>query len=141
MAQNFAGTNNCNLLEPLGAFGVRFNPRSAASRYIYTKGSKWIKTLFDENEKLIYEYNLSDDGQMIEPKRLFPLVPLALVNGAEGISTGWSSSIPSYRLKDIVSCVIEYLQFGKVKQILPYYEGYVGRIYQDENNRIMCEGK
>lgn len=93
MAQDFAGSNNCNLLVPSGSFGIRFDHTAAAPRYIYTYASEWLRLLFDENESLIYEYNLSDEGDPIEPKRLFPLVPLALVNGCNGIAAGWKSDI------------------------------------------------
>lgn len=61
---------------PDGQFGSRFIPDASAPRYIYTKGSDWLKVLFDSDEYLIYEYNLSDDGAKIEPTRLYPKVPL-----------------------------------------------------------------
>jgi DNA topoisomerase-2 len=32
-----------------------------------------------------------------------PILPLVLVNGAEGIGTGWSTSIPNYNPRDIVA--------------------------------------
>jgi len=140
LAQDFAGANNCNLLEPLGGFGIRYNPRNASPRYIYTKGSKWLSLLFDKNEKLIYEYNLSDDGAPIEPKRLFPLVPLALVNGANGISTGWSSFIPSYKLEDVVKCVKSWIETGRVPEITPWYRDYNGTVW-GEKEEYVCEGK
>jgi len=31
-----------------------------------------------------------------------PIVPSVLVNGAEGIGTGWSTSIPNYNPRDLV---------------------------------------
>ena len=32
-----------------------------------------------------------------------PILPMVLVNGAEGIGTGWSTSIPNYNPRDIVA--------------------------------------
>ena len=32
-----------------------------------------------------------------------PVVPTVLVNGADGIGTGWSTSIPNFNPRDIVS--------------------------------------
>ena len=61
---------------PDGYFGSRIAPDASAPRYIYTFGSEWLTRLFDDNEKLIYNFNLSDDGEKIEPMRLYPKVPL-----------------------------------------------------------------
>lgn len=33
-----------------------------------------------------------------------PIVPTVLVNGAEGIGTGWSTSIPNFNPRDLVGC-------------------------------------
>jgi DNA topoisomerase-2 len=32
-----------------------------------------------------------------------PILPMVLVNGAEGIGTGWSTSIPNYNPREIVA--------------------------------------
>lgn len=31
---------------------------------------------------------------MIEPEYYLPIIPMILVNGADGIGTGWSTNIP-----------------------------------------------
>lgn len=48
MAQDYLGSNNLNLLEPLGQFGTRYqNGKDAASpRYIFTKLGKLTRLLF-----------------------------------------------------------------------------------------------
>ena len=33
---------------------------------------------------------------MVEPEYYVPIIPLCLVNGAEGIGTGWSTNICNY---------------------------------------------
>ncbi len=38
----------------------------------------------------------------IEPNSYVPILPMVLVNGAEGIGTGWSTSIPCFNPSDIV---------------------------------------
>jgi DNA topoisomerase-2 len=35
--------------------------------------------------------------------RYMPILPMVLVNGAEGIGTGWSTYIPNYNPRDIVA--------------------------------------
>ena len=99
LAQDFGGTNNCNLLVPDGQFGSRWNPNNAASaRYIYTQASDWLKKFFKQTDEALYIYNISDDGEQIEPKFMLPIVPLFLINGALGIATGFSTKIPSFKL-------------------------------------------
>ena len=45
---------------------------------------------------------LLDDGQMVEPIYYVPILPMVLVNGAEGIGTGWSTFIPSHNPLEII---------------------------------------
>ena len=45
---------------------------------------------------------LEDEGQSIEPHHYLPIIPMCLVNGAEGIGTGWSTSIPQHDPREIV---------------------------------------
>ena len=37
---------------------------------------------------------IEEEGMSIEPNYYVPILPMALVNGAEGIGTGWSTYIP-----------------------------------------------
>ena len=41
-------------------------------------------------------------SQVIESLRYCPILPMVLVNGAEGIGVGWSTSIPNYNPRDII---------------------------------------
>lgn len=43
-----------------------------------------------------------DDNQKVEPEWYIPIIPTVLVNGAEGIGTGWSCRIPNYDVREIV---------------------------------------
>eukprot|EP00188_Purpureofilum_apyrenoidigerum_P005036 Plantae.Rhodophyta-Purpureofilum_apyrenoidigerum.ctg6177.p1 GENE.Plantae.Rhodophyta-Purpureofilum_apyrenoidigerum.ctg6177~~Plantae.Rhodophyta-Purpureofilum_apyrenoidigerum.ctg6177.p1 ORF type:complete len:766 (+),score=194.23 Plantae.Rhodophyta-Purpureofilum_apyrenoidigerum.ctg6177:117-2414(+) len=97
LAQNFAGSNNLNLLYPAGQFGTRLQggKDAASPRYIFTRLSKIARLLFPPEDDAILDY-LEDDGLSIEPKFYAPVIPMVLVNGADGIGTGWSSSIPSF---------------------------------------------
>ncbi|KAL1467091.1 hypothetical protein MTO96_005948 [Rhipicephalus appendiculatus] len=46
---------------------------------------------------LHYQY---DDNKRIEPDYYIPVLPMVLVNGADGIGTGWSTKIPNYSPRD-----------------------------------------
>ena len=47
--------------------------------------------------------DLSEDNQRIEPEWYMPILPMVLVNGAEGIGTGWSTKIYNYNPREIVA--------------------------------------
>ena len=103
MAQNFVGSNNINLLLPIGQFGTRNQggKEAASARYIFTSLSPVTRHLFPEADDDVLDY-LEDEGQSIEPQYYLPIIPLSLVNGAEGIGTGWSTSIPQYNPREII---------------------------------------
>lgn len=46
---------------------------------------------------------MTDDNLKIEPEWYVPIIPMVLVNGAEGIGTGWSTKIPNYDIREIVN--------------------------------------
>jgi DNA topoisomerase II len=86
MAQNYVGSNNINLLLPNGQFGTRLHGGKdfASARYIFTNLNEITRAIFREEDDDVLEY-LEDDGQSIEPKYYVPILPMVLVNGAEGI--------------------------------------------------------
>lgn len=104
LAQNFVGSNNINILKPNGAFGSRATggKDAAAARYIFTELNDITKAIFNPLDNPIYTY-VQDDEQTVEPQWYLPVLPMILVNGAEGIGTGWSTNIPSFDPKDIVA--------------------------------------
>ena len=52
LAQNFVGSNNINVLQPIGQFGTRLSggKDSASPRYIFTQLSPLARMVFNENE-------------------------------------------------------------------------------------------
>ncbi|GAB0132708.1 hypothetical protein EsDP_00001136 [Epichloe bromicola] len=103
LAQNFIGSNNINILEPSGNFGSRLAGGSdaASPRYTFTRLAPFAKKIFSpmDEPSLKYQY---DDDKRIEPEVYSPIIPMVLVNGADGIGTGWSTSIPNYHPEEIV---------------------------------------
>merc|ERR1719453_1098520 len=89
MAQNFVGSNNVNLLTPSGQFGTRLagGKDSASCRYIYTHLEKIARLIFHPDDDKLLEYQ-NEEGSLIEPNWYIPVIPLVMVNGAEGIGTG-----------------------------------------------------
>ena len=52
-----------------------------------------------DDEQLNYLY---DDNLRIEPEWYCPVIPMILVNGTEGIGTGYSTFVPNYNPREIV---------------------------------------
>ena len=132
MAQNFVGSNNINLLLPLGQFGTRNKggKDSASARYIFTNLNKVTRHLFNSNDLPLMDY-LVEEGQKIEPKYYLPIIPTVLVNGTEGIGTGWSSNIPCFNPREIVLSIKNKIKNGNFLKINPWYKGFQGEIKED----------
>ncbi|XP_004499912.1 DNA topoisomerase 2 [Cicer arietinum] len=129
MAQDFVGSNNINLLKPNGQFGTRNlgGKDHASSRYIYTELSAVTRCLFHEDDDKLLDY-LNEDGKSIEPNWYIPIIPLVLVNGSEGIGTGWSSYIPNYNPREIIANVRRLLNGEAMVPMDPWYRGFRGTI-------------
>lgn len=64
--------------------------------------SPLAKLLFPPVDSNLLKF-LFDDNQKVEPEWYLPIIPLVLVNGAEGIGTGWACKIPNYDVREIVN--------------------------------------
>ena len=103
LAQEFVGSNNINCLEPSGNFGSRLAGGSdaASPRYTYTRLSPFARKVFNPLDEPNLNYQ-QEEGKNIEPDVYSPVIPMVLVNGADGIGTGWSTNIPNYHPMEIV---------------------------------------
>ena len=139
MAQNFPGANNLPYLDAIGQFGSRISPDAAASRYIFTKLTKNFRQIFKSDDDDILEY-LDDDGQSIEPKFYLPILPAILINGAEGMGTGFACSIMAYNPDELKSYIQKKLTGKKITgRLNPWYRGFSGTIERN-NDQVICKG-
>ena len=129
MAQNFVGSNNINLLEPNGQFGTRLQGGKDASapRYIWTKLNKLTKLIFHPDDNPLLKYNL-DDGQSVEPEWYIPIIPMILVNGSEGIGTGFSTKIPSHNPVDIIRNIENLMSGKEYTNMKPWFNNFTGSV-------------
>jgi len=134
MAQDYVGKNNINLLFPNGSFGTRLEggKDAASPRYIFTYLSSITKYLFRDEDIPVLKY-LDDDGQKIEPEFYYPIIPTVLVNGGDGIGTGWSCEVPKYNIDDIIENIKNLLNNKKLKSLKPWYRNFTGTIKKDPN--------
>ncbi|XP_027032692.1 DNA topoisomerase 2-alpha isoform X2 [Tachysurus fulvidraco] len=142
LAQNFVGSNNLNLLQPLGQFGTRLHggKDSASPRYIFTMLSTLARLLFPAVDDNLLKYNY-DDNMRVEPEFYVPIIPLVLVNGSDGIGTGWASRIPNYDVREIVNNVHRMLGGQEPLPMLPSYKGFKGTIEELATNQYMNSGE
>lgn len=142
LAQNFVGTNNIYLLMPNGAFGTRATggKDAAASRYIYTELNKLTRKIFHPADDPLFNY-LQDDEQTVEPEWYLPIIPMVLVNGAEGIGTGWSTNIPSFNPLDIVANIRHMMADEELEVLHPWFRGWTGSVELIEKQRYRMFGR
>jgi DNA topoisomerase-2 len=144
LAQDFVGTNNINLLYPDGNFGSRLSQgKDAASpRYIFTRLSDITPLIFNSDDTPLLDF-LDDDGTLIEPEWYLPIIPMVLVNGCEGIGTGYSTYIPSYNPRDIVTNLIKMIDDENFHPLpmKPYFKGFHGTVEEIENGSYITKGR
>ncbi|KAM0431794.1 hypothetical protein ACHAPT_005044 [Fusarium lateritium] len=136
LAQNFVGSNNINCLEPSGNFGSRLAGGSdaASPRYTFTRLSPFARKIFSPMDEPNLQHQ-QEDGKRIEPVAYAPVIPMVLVNGADGIGTGWSTSIPNYHPEDIVKNLKR--RMGRLDEkdheeqpfetMIPWFRGWKGQ--------------
>lgn len=141
LAQTFVGSNNVNCLEPSGNFGSRLQGGSdtASPRYIFTRLSPFARLLFHSADEPILTYNTSDE-RVIEPEVYVPVLPMILVNGADGIGTGWSSNIPNYNPEDIVDNLRRMMKGEEMKTMTPWFRDFKGTVTQVAPDRYKFSG-
>ena len=140
LARNFVGTNNINVLYPSGNFGTRFEPEASAPRYIFTYKNNNFDNIFNKEDSNIILHQ-TFEGTDIEPRFFVPSLPMILVNGAEGIATGFAQKILPRKvetLKEFINCS---LNNNPLPDLPPFYNGFKGVITKGTNpNQWEIEG-
>ena len=113
---------------------------ASSPRYIFTKMDQLTRLIFreEDDEFLI---NAEDDGDIVEKKNYIPIVPMILVNGiSAGIGTGWSCSIPSYNIIELINILKQLLENNNPNfEIKPYYRNFQGTV-EVEGSKVITKG-
>jgi DNA topoisomerase II len=141
MAQDFVGSNNINILVPDGQFGTRLKggKDSASPRYIWTKLNELTTIIYNKIDDPILNYQY-DDGMKIEPEYYAPIIPMILVNGTEGIGTGFSTEIPPYNPIEIINNLKRLLKKEKLNELDPWWQDFNGILEKTEKNKYEVRG-
>ena len=129
LAQDYVGTNNVALLQPLGQFGSRNDKPSvhAAARYIFTKLDPIAAALYPAADAPVLQYR-TEEGHPVEPVNYVPVVPALLVNGAQGIGTGFCTSVPCYDLLALCEAARRYIRREAPAPLAPFFQGFGGPV-------------
>ena len=145
MAQNFVGSNNINLLKPVGQFGSRLlgGKDAASPRYIHTYLEDIVSKIFRKEDAPLLKY-INDDGEMVEPEYYLPVVPLLAINGSIGIGTGYSTDVPPYKPDDMI-CLIRHRLEGTLdtlenRPLDPWWFGFKGTTHRGDECTWITKG-
>lgn len=131
MAQGFVGSNNIPPLTNEGEFGSRSQggQDAAAARYIHTRLEDISWLLFSEMDEPILKKAREDDKE-VEFELFMPILPTILINGADGIASGFSTGIPCYNPEDLATWIEKWLDSEEVDMpaLVPWYRGFTGEI-------------
>ncbi|XP_063685282.1 DNA topoisomerase 2-alpha-like isoform X2 [Bolinopsis microptera] len=142
LAQNFVGSNNLNLLEPNGQFGTRLSggSDSAAPRYIFTCLSPLARLCFPTVDDNILQ-SIWDDNKKVEPVWYAPIIPMCLVNGGQGIGTGYSTFIPNFSVKEIIENTKRLIKGQEYQEMYPSYRNHTGQMVKVDEQKYLSVGK
>ena len=142
LAQNFVGRNNINFLCPNGNFGYRSmgGKDHASPRYIFTEVNSITSKIFREEDNYILDY-IDEDGALIEPETYYPIIPTILINGGQGIGTGFSTFVPLNNPLDVIKNIYNKLLDKDIVPLKPWYRGFTGEIKKEKEERYMSYGK
>ena len=98
------------LVDGHGNFGSIEGDGAAAMRYTEARLKKFTEEVYlrdlDKTVKFISNYDETEKEPEVLPAR----VPNLLINGAEGIAVGMSTSIPTHNLGEVCELCIEYIK-------------------------------
>jgi DNA topoisomerase-2 len=145
MAQDYPGSNNVNLFEPVGQFGSILSSEAASPRYIFTRASAYMRDYIRPEDDCVLEHRY-EDGDKAEPLQYLPVLPMWAVNGSIGIGTGHSVKILP-RAPQAVSELVSKLVDGKTPQaktverlLKPCFEGWTGEVVQLGDRQFELHG-
>lgn len=114
--------NNVPLLTGHGSFGTLLEPLSfGAPRYTSVEMSPFALDV------LLADYDIvpmvpNYDDTTTEPEYFLPLVPLVLLNPAQGMAVGFASKIAPRDLNDIIQAQIAHLKNKPLDDVMPYFK-------------------
>ena len=114
------------LIDGHGNFGSIEGDGAAAMRYTEAKLKKFTQDVYlADLDKNVVDFVSNFDETEKEPEVLPVRVPNVLVNGAEGIAVGMTTSIPTHNLSEVIDAMIAYMDNNKIttEELMKYVQG------------------
>jgi DNA topoisomerase-2 len=121
MGQHYVtGPNNLPLVSGKGNFGARRlrGADQSPARYLKCGLAPIARLIYRKEDDALWEI-LYDDGVPVEPKEMYPVIPMALINKCEGIGTGWSTKIQPHDPRVVLEWVRQWVVEKRAKRDLP----------------------
>jgi DNA gyrase subunit A len=108
-----------------GNFGSIEGDGAAAMRYTEARLEKFTEEVYLRDLDKTVDFVPNYDETEQEPEVLPVRVPNLLINGAEGIAVGMSTSIPSHNLGEVIDAVMAYVDNSEitVQELMEYLPG------------------
>ncbi len=145
------------LVDGHGNFGSIEGDGAAAMRYTEAKLQKFTQDVYlADLDKKVVDFQSNFDETEKEPTVLPVRVPNLLINGAEGIAVGMTTSIPPHNLKEVIDGVEAYIDQPDIttEELMKYIKGpdfptggivvnqkELTAIYQNGSGKIRLRGK
>ena len=133
LAIRYPGSNNIALLQSDGEFGTRLSGPSGKDsgqpRYISTALEPIAKDLFNSVDDPLLKRVIEDDCPA-EYEFFIPILCTLLINGVQGIASGFSTTVPNYNPEDILKWTLAWLdnKHKSLPKLKPWYRGITGPI-------------
>lgn len=137
LAQDYVGACNLPLLIREGNFGYRLMPNASASRYIKTAQEDYLKLLFRKDDNAVVGQQ-EFEGTKVEPQYYAPVIPLLLVNGAEGIAVGYAQKILPRNPENLMKFIFSGMKDESL--LLPWFKGFKGKVIQTDSQSFEMRG-
>lgn len=114
------------LVDGHGNFGSIEGDTAAAMRYTEARLKKFTQDVYLKDlDKNVVDFVPNFDETEKEPEVLPVRIPNLLVNGAEGIAVGMTTSIPTHNLSEVVDAVCAYLDNENIttQELMNYVYG------------------
>jgi len=114
------------LVDGHGNFGSIEGDGAAAMRYTEAKLKKFTQEVYlADLDKNVVDFGPNFDETEKEPIVLPVKVPNILINGAEGIAVGMTTSVPTHNLSEVLDAVMAYMDNNDitVKELMEYVQG------------------
>jgi len=115
---------------------------AAQTRYSFVRPERLVGYIIRKEDRPILKHVI-DEGEIVEPETYYPIIPMILVNGGQGIGTGYSTFVPCHNPLDIITWLRMKLNGVEDKflpDILPWYRDFKGVIKVIDRRRRKRRG-